>query len=81
MALRGLLNHSDKTFYPEYVGTAWPKSIKKKRIVLYSKEQLNNAQRSTYKLSLIYAVRTQGHLFAFKREKTASFCIQSTKPL
>lgn len=59
-------------------------SVYKKRIVLYSKEKRNNAQRSTYKHthSPIYAVRTQGHLSAFKREKTtASFCIQSTKPL
>jgi len=55
---------------------------KKKRFVLHSKENLN---RSTYKLthSSIFAVRTQGHSFAFtiEKKKTASFHIQFTKPL
>lgn len=59
----------------------WPWSVykKKKRIVLYSKENLSNAQRSTYKLthSPTYE-NTEPFICLYNREKTSpEYCLLS----
>ncbi len=52
-------------------------SVYKKRIVLYSKEQLNNAQRSTYKLTVWFMLWEHKAIYLHLKEKNNSLLLYS----